>query len=87
MRSRLLEIVSTFPNFTEVKEKAMKQEKWRTQLKVPKTDLTLRLLSDCNEFLESMRDQEGDELTSEAEDKVNDLYSKLEEINLSLIHI
>ena len=85
MRSRLLEIVSTFPNFTEVKEKAMRQEKWRTQLKVPKTDLTLRLLSDCNEFLESMRDQEGDELTSEAEDKVNDLYSKLEEINSSMM--
>ena len=83
MRSRLLEIVSTFPNFTEVKQKAMREEKWRTQLQLPKNDLTLRLLSECNEFLQSINDREGDELMSEAEDIVNKLYSKLEEINSS----
>ena len=83
MRSRLLEIVSTFPNFTEVKQQAMREEKWRTQLKLPKNDLTLRLLSECNEFLRYINDREGDELMSEAEDIVNKLYSKLVEINSS----
>ena len=85
MRSRLLEIVSTFPNFTEVKEKAMREEKWRSQIKIPKNDLTLRLLSECNKFLEFVNDQVGDESMSEAEDIVEDLYLKLEKIHSSMM--
>ena len=86
MRNRLLEIVSSFPNFTKVKEMAMKEEKWRSHLKVPKNNLTIRLLKECNKSLVFIINQEGDEyMLSEAEDIGEDLYFKLEEINRSMM--